>query len=1244
MYIRRRHLPSRPRAFRLLAMAGVATLAGAISVAVGTALAPAAQAATTVGDATATPGGNSCSWTMSTAAISKTVTFAGGSYTMTSLQNLLVSGGREYEQAGASSGEFQFSWDGTTYTGGSGGWTCSSGSSTTGTVGGQSVVLVTVVLTRPSVQVTMHYTVFPSESLIQQSTDYTNTDTVAHTLAAPSLVAQHVMQAATSTTDVNYMVGARAVAGSWTPQALALSTAGARTFDSYDPYGCTGWANIGSYSSSGYLGMQEWHDSSGGYVWPAAEHPGPANDTARTFVAPATGTVSITGTAAKMNTSGNGVIVRITANGRTVWGPTTIAGTDTTGVATNVSGLSVTHGDDIRFEIDNNGDWSYDATSWNPTISYAGGASYTASSGFSSTQGPTWYYQDYRGCTPSGFQASSTDYAPWFSLWNRNTSDGLYLGLSYHGRWATAVGNADGGAGDLTVTIPNYSSSLAAGATMQSPTAFVGTYVGDSDDMTNRLLDYQYRYLWDYTRPTWFAKVRMLGSWQAGAEAIPPTASTASYDPNGMLNQVVGLTERMSSIGADIYHRDYGWWTTPWGDWNGPDWKTTNDYLAKYGMKQLVYYPAYYASSGSTAYNSNPGLFPYAGGQGECYGGNLTDFTQPAAVTRMQNLLVSNAQAWGDYEWRNDTCWMQDATGATQLGQQRGFYTALQGFLDSRPNSAFQAVDDGGNETSWDYLRYASSLSFTDLSGRDQYQGASELFPMDKMSGIPDSWSPAGCNATYNVMLAWNPDFTGDTTDPTRLACMHTLVDTYHYLVAQGVAGRWARQYHPQATDANANWYERLSQDGTKGLLIYSGSGSTGSVTVYPKGLVAGTTYDVRTNGGTVLSSASGSTLMSSGITLGAVPTGTLIYLNLPNYPGSTTDTTPPTAPASLTATIGTNMTQQGVELSWPAATDDNWVDHYEVRRDGVQIATVATGTYFFDRSPAASTASTYSVRAVDGAGNTSRWVYSTPTGPGVTAIDDGAGAGLTYSGTWVHDTTSYPEAFDQTLSGSNTTGSYAEYSFTGNRVVLYGRPSPDGGNATISIDGTTDVTVNTFASTNLTYQVPLYAKTWPTSGTHTIRVTVAGTKDSRASNTYVVLDGLQISNAAVTTTEDSSPSVTYSGSGWQHSSSYPQASNSDISWDNQAGDSVSYTFTGSRIAWIAEPGANKGEADVSIDGTFVTRVDLYGLTGADWFRSTVFSKSWPGSGTHTITITVVGKHDIPSSDNYVTVDAFQTS
>jgi hypothetical protein len=86
-------------------------------------------------------------------------------------------------------------------------------------------------------------------------------------------------------------------------------------------------------------------------------------------------------------------------------------------------------------------------------------------------------------------------------------------------------------------------------------------------------------------------------------------------------------------------------------------------------------------------------------------------------------------------------------------------------------------------------------------------------------------------------------------------------------------------------------------------------------------------------------------------------------------------DTTPPTAPAGLTATAASSSQ---VNLAWGAATDNVGVTQYRVERCAgagcttfVQIGT-ATGTTFSDTGLAASTTYGYQVRAADVAGNAS--------------------------------------------------------------------------------------------------------------------------------------------------------------------------------------------------------------------------------------------------------------------------------
>jgi len=83
---------------------------------------------------------------------------------------------------------------------------------------------------------------------------------------------------------------------------------------------------------------------------------------------------------------------------------------------------------------------------------------------------------------------------------------------------------------------------------------------------------------------------------------------------------------------------------------------------------------------------------------------------------------------------------------------------------------------------------------------------------------------------------------------------------------------------------------------------------------------------------------------------------------------GLTLDTTAPTTPADLAATV---EDQNKIGLSWTASTDDNEVAGYEVYRDGVQIA-IANGTSYVDEDVLFDTAYVYTVKAFDLSSNVS--------------------------------------------------------------------------------------------------------------------------------------------------------------------------------------------------------------------------------------------------------------------------------
>jgi len=85
---------------------------------------------------------------------------------------------------------------------------------------------------------------------------------------------------------------------------------------------------------------------------------------------------------------------------------------------------------------------------------------------------------------------------------------------------------------------------------------------------------------------------------------------------------------------------------------------------------------------------------------------------------------------------------------------------------------------------------------------------------------------------------------------------------------------------------------------------------------------------------------------------------------------GSVADTTPPSAPADLTATAAG---PSEIDLGWTASSDDVGVAGYRIYRDGgaTPIATV-TGTTYADGGLGAGTTHSYTVKAFDAAGNTS--------------------------------------------------------------------------------------------------------------------------------------------------------------------------------------------------------------------------------------------------------------------------------
>jgi hypothetical protein len=116
---------------------------------------------------------------------------------------------------------------------------------------------------------------------------------------------------------------------------------------------------------------------------------------------------------------------------------------------------------------------------------------------------------------------------------------------------------------------------------------------------------------------------------------------------------------------------------------------------------------------------------------------------------------------------------------------------------------------------------------------------------------------------------------------------------------------------------------------------------------------------------------------------------------------------------------------------------------------------------------------------------------------------------------------------------------------------------------------------------------------------------------------------------------QESRPAITYSGTWHSVTSAAYYGGKMRSSW--RSGAKASFSFTGRTVAWIAGRGPTRGAVRVYVDGAYVRTVNLYAATSSA--RRVMFSRSWSASGSHRVTLSVVGSAGHPRSD----VDAFVT-
>ena len=94
------------------------------------------------------------------------------------------------------------------------------------------------------------------------------------------------------------------------------------------------------------------------------------------------------------------------------------------------------------------------------------------------------------------------------------------------------------------------------------------------------------------------------------------------------------------------------------------------------------------------------------------------------------------------------------------------------------------------------------------------------------------------------------------------------------------------------------------------------------------------------------------------------------------------------------------------------------------------------------------------------------------------------------------------------------------------------------------------------------------------------------------------------------------------------------------VKYASASGARAQFAFTGDEVAWVSTKSANRGKAEVWLDGVKVATVDLYSATSQA--RRVVFSKGGlDPTKSHTLEVRVLGTKNAASSGKRVDVDAF---
>jgi hypothetical protein len=251
------------------------------------------------------------------------------------------------------------------------------------------------------------------------------------------------------------------------------------------------------------------------------------------------------------------------------------------------------------------------------------------------------------------------------------------------------------------------------------------------------------------------------------------------------------------------------------------------------------------------------------------------------------------------------------------------------------------------------------------------------------------------------------------------------------------------------------------------------------------------------------------------------------------------------------------------------------------------------------------------------------------------TARYDQATPGLVYSGRWIRS--SVGPASAGSFVYTDSPGASLTFHFMGSYCGWMAKTSDQYGKATVTLDGGAPSTVDLYSKKPVWRHIVWETKSLP-FGDHTLKIQWTGKKKAVSKGTLINVDAIEIVGALVGLYQQNNAHFKYAGK-WKTPKDLA-ASGGDYALTKWSKASLTVSFTGLQVVWLAKKGAALGIAQVVVDDGAPVSVDLYS-SDAQWIQSVWNSGRLP-MGPHVVKIRWTGKKNEQATDTYIDVDAFE--